>query len=1013
MSHGKKIFVFCCAMFFVLVNIQAQYFGKNKPRYQSFDFEVYQTPTFEIYHYLKDKERLDALSQQSELWYRMHQSVLKDTFEQKNPIIFYNDHAAFQQTNAISGSVGVGTGGVTEAFKNRVIMPLAMSNEQTNHVLGHELVHAFQYHMILQGDSTSIKSLQNLPLWMVEGLAEYMSIGRVDAHTAMWMRDAVMRDDVPSIKQLSNYGKYFPYRYGQAFWAFLTGTYGDDIIEPYFMATAKYGMETATKLLLNTNIKTLSGMWESAVKTYYEPFLGDKKEERFGKKLLDKENAGRLNISPVLSPDGRYVIFLSERDLFSIDLFVADARSGKVIRKVASTTKSSHLDDFAYIESAGTWSPDSEQFAFVAFRKGKNVLVINEVKTGKTLREIEIPGVPAFNNPAWSPDGQQIALVGLVDGQTDLYVYDLGQERTTRLTNDRFSEAHPDWSHDGSKLLFSTDQLSYQGKRTHGKWTFNLAVMNMDDQSIEQLDIFPGADNLNPVFDAEGNILFLSNRDGFRNLYRYDTATGKVFQMTKLLTGISGITPYAPAITASKKRDRILYSRFGDNSYSIYAARQEAFLNEEVNKQEVDFKAATLPVVGLQVKDIVNANLRAMDEADLAETAAFSSQKYQPKFKLDYIGGGAGVGVGTYFGTTNTGMAGGVDMLFSDILGNNQLYTGLSLNGEIYDFGGQVAYINRKHKVAWGATISHIPYRTGSSFYAGVDTLRTGDGTGILADKFVIDLWRIFQDRVGVFAQYPISKTLRIEAGGAFSHYGYRREQINNYYNFNSLIWQTKEKLDAPPGFNLYNFNAAMVGDNSHFGIASPLQGYRYRLGVEKYMGEWNFISTTVDVRKYHYLRPVSLGFRVFHYGRYGDGARQLPPLYVGDPTLVRGYTFSTFSRFQDYGLNLNELTGSKFLVSNFEIRLPFTGPERLSMLKSKFLFTELAFFVDGGVAWNDFSDFRNEEGTNALRPQPIFSTGLSGRINVFGALILEPYYAIPIQQNTRGVFGVNIIPGW
>ena len=84
----------------------------------------------------------------------------------------------------------------------------------------------------------------NLPLWMIEGLAEYLSIGGIDSHTAMWMRDAVMRDDVPSLKDLRN-PQYFPYRYGQAFWAFLTGLKGDDIIQPFFVATARAGLDVA------------------------------------------------------------------------------------------------------------------------------------------------------------------------------------------------------------------------------------------------------------------------------------------------------------------------------------------------------------------------------------------------------------------------------------------------------------------------------------------------------------------------------------------------------------------------------------------------------------------------------------------------------------------------------------------------------------------------------------------------------------------------------------------------
>ncbi|MCI4648787.1 basic secretory protein-like protein, partial [Phaeodactylibacter sp.] len=157
--------------------LSAQYFGRNKAKYETFDFEVYQSPNFDIYHYLENPERLREITEEAEQWYRMHQHVLRDTIAQRNPLIFYNDHADFQQTNAISGNVGVGTGGVTEALKNRVIMPFAMSHQQTHHVLGHELVHAFQYNMILNGDSTNLQSLSNLPLWMVEGMAEYLSIG--------------------------------------------------------------------------------------------------------------------------------------------------------------------------------------------------------------------------------------------------------------------------------------------------------------------------------------------------------------------------------------------------------------------------------------------------------------------------------------------------------------------------------------------------------------------------------------------------------------------------------------------------------------------------------------------------------------------------------------------------------------------------------------------------------------------------------------------------------------------
>jgi len=193
---------FCLTI--VRTPLHAQEFGRNKPGYKRFEYKVYETPNFEIYHYFENDSLLNELARRSEEWYRLHQRVLKDTIKDRNPIIFYENHSDFQETSAISSTVSVGTGGVTEALKNRVIMPVAATNAQTDHVLGHELVHAFQYNIVIQGDSTNLNNLNNLPLWMVEGMAEYLSIGSVDPHTAMWMRDAILNDDFPTLKKLSS-----------------------------------------------------------------------------------------------------------------------------------------------------------------------------------------------------------------------------------------------------------------------------------------------------------------------------------------------------------------------------------------------------------------------------------------------------------------------------------------------------------------------------------------------------------------------------------------------------------------------------------------------------------------------------------------------------------------------------------------------------------------------------------------------------------------------------------------
>ncbi len=1013
----KKILFSFVLLGLSLPLLQAQYFGRNKAKYKKFEFEVYESPNFEIFHYLENPEYLNDLTQQCEQWYHMHQEVLHDTFATKNPVIFYNNHADFQQTNAISGAVGVGTGGVTEGFKRRVIMPIAMSNQQTNHVLGHELVHAFQYHLFSEGDSTSIRNIQNVPLWMVEGLAEYMSIGRKDAHTAMWMRDAVLNDDVPSIKDLSS-GRYFPYRYGQAFWAFITGVYGDNIIEPYFKNVGKLGIEVATAKVLGLPLKELSEKWQENIKSYYKPFLTSEKENTIGKKLLSGDNSGNMNIAPALSPNGKYVMYLSEKDLFSVDLFLANAKTGKSIRKVASTTRDGHLDAFNFIESAGTWSPDSKQFAFVAFKKGQNALIIKDVTNGKTVEEVFLPNVPAFINPSWSPDGKEIVVSGLVHGQIDLYSYHIRKKTVEQLTDDKYTEMQPSWSADGQKIVYTSDKVSFRQGRTHGAWTYNLAILDVPNKTSAQLTLFRGANNLNPVFDFEGNILFLSNQDGFRNMYKYNPSEGKVFKLTNLMTGVSGITQFAPAISTSTDRDKILYTHFLKGKYTIWGARGVDFLNEEVTT-ELDFSAAILPPVNPEAVSIVDANLIGFDQMPVMDTTLFNKKSYEPRFKLDYVGGGAGLGAqtGQLFGPS-VGAQGGVDFIFSDILGNHQLYTGARLNGEILDFGGTVSYLNKKNRFYWGGSLSHTPYRFGGIGFAGTEELNIGNNQTFEAQEFIVQTQRLFEGKASLFFQLPFSTTSRFEMGSTLNRYGFRTDQFSLYTDDfgNPLLQSDREKLESPDAINFANINAALVGDNSYSGLTAPLQGYRYRLGFDQNFGDISFTGVTIDARVYKRIKKFSLAGRLFHYGRYGENTNALFAVNnIAFPWYVRGYDFGRNAVTEANNLSSQNFVGDKMFVGNFEIRIPFTGPKQLSLIGSKFILTDLNFFFDAGMVWDTFDQFNftGENTGNNNQVKPIMSAGASVRVNLFGAMILEPFWAVPIQKETKVVFGLNVVPGW
>ncbi|MBC7885187.1 MAG: PD40 domain-containing protein [Saprospiraceae bacterium] len=1048
------------AIYFLLIGCitaDAQYFGRNKPRYRNFDFKVLETPHFKIHHYLRNEQMINDLAKTTEQWYQNHREIFGRDILSKNPIILYNNHAEFQQTNTISGEIGVGTGGVTEALKNRVVLPLTYSLQTTNHVLAHELVHAFQYNNIQTSDSTSLQSLANTPLWMVEGMAEYLSVGRIDPFTSMWMRDAILNNKLPEISKMNDY-KYFPYRYGQALMAFLGGYYGDDKLNTMFMSSARYGLEAGFVDAFGTDTKTISNMWHSAMKTHYGTILDGKKEKPLGKKLISESNAGEMNVSPALSPNGKYVIFLSEKDVFNTDLYLADATKGTILNKVTSMAKSGSLDYMNVMESSGAWSPNSKDFVFVGIKKGKNVLVIKDADTGKTLETIEVSDLDAFINPVYHPNGKEIIVTGLMDGQPDLYSVNLKSKKAVRLTNDRYSENMANFSSDGTKLVFCYDKRSVDNGRPNGKYTYDIAVMDFNTKEIKTYDFFRGADNLNPVYDYQDNFYFVSDRDGLRNLYKYNSTENKVYQMTDLLTGISGISAVSPMITTSSKRDRVLYTHYYDSKYTIYEASSDELLNRWVeDTRTIDFRLGTLPVIGINKNDIVGTNFKDIDKAFDNSTPVTKSIGYSPGFKLDYIGGGGGVGVGVNNNSFRnaTGLQGGVDLLFGDILGNHQLYSQVSLNGEILDIGGMVSYINRKNRFAWGVGISHVPLRTGFQEYENTSIV-VDNGIVIPVLKESTNLLRIFDQSLSVFAHYPFSTTLRLEGGVAGTARSFRWDEYNNYYQpvrqgntivgYN-LVASDKQRIatgnEIP--FDQYytvikgygaNTNVGLVGDNSYFGLTSPLAGHRFRLSAEQYFGNDSYTAFLIDGRKYFRLSPFTLAVRSTNYLRFEKETNSVYPFFIGNMGFVRGLGSVISSNVEEIGLSFSQLIGSKMMLGGVELRLPFTGPRQLALIPSGFLLTDLNLFVDAGMAFDDFNEFsegkerdviiRDDNGNIVLdengnpfyeirkiKPTLVTTVGVSMRINLFGALIVEPYYAMPMLQGGSFRFGLNLIPGW
>ncbi|MDQ3389310.1 MAG: peptidase S9, partial [Gemmatimonadota bacterium] len=644
------------------------------------------TPHFDIYFYPEEEVATRDAARMAERWYTRFSRIFDHQFTERQPIVFYGSHPAFQQSTFLGG-VGEGTGGVTESAKQRVAMPLTGSYQETDHVLGHELVHAFQYDISGLGRNrgtvtTAARAFATAPLWFTEGMAEYLSEGPVDAHTAMIIREAALTGEIPSIEQMTRDPRIFPYTWGQAFWAYVGGRWGDAVVGQILKQVGQgVPYEEAFERILNTSLEDIGEDWASAIRRAYLPLLNERTEAReIARPLItQKGEGGRYNVGPSVSPDGRFVAFLSELDILDVELYLADAETGEVIRRLQrGSALDPHFQSLRFLNSAGTWSPDSRQFAFAALRGGRDRLVILDVQRADIVREVSVPNVSEIISPTWSPDGSTIVFSGIEGGVSDLYAYDVASGVSRQLTDDLFASLHPSFSPDGSRIAFATDQGVGTDLTTLRYGGYQIALLDLASGTSRLLPGMERGININPTWTADGSgIFFVSDRGGSPNIYRQAVESGDLFQITRLFSGVAGITDISPAISSARTGGRLIFTVYERNGFNLYSlTTPEELAGTPVAPGELAEGVALpslLPPLPRPPEPAFNRVAAMLAEAEVGLPEAGVAQawpvsSYRPRLTLDYLGQPQ-VGVSTGNGYNRGGVYGGVAAVFSDVLG--------------------------------------------------------------------------------------------------------------------------------------------------------------------------------------------------------------------------------------------------------------------------------------------------------------------------------------------------------
>ncbi|MBI3539566.1 MAG: BamA/TamA family outer membrane protein, partial [Candidatus Eisenbacteria bacterium] len=509
---------------------------------------------------------------------------------------------------------------------------------------------------------------------------------------------------------------------------------------------------------------------------------------------------------------------------------------------------------------------------------------------------------------------------------------------------------------------------------------YRIGLIDPESGRITEVPGFDGAKHIDPHWSRDGaSLYFVSDRGGISDLYRVTLATGELDQLTHLTTGVSGLTSLSPAFTVARQIDRLIFSAYEKGSYNLYRLDGATPLAGAPPSAPVAAAAGTLPPLE---RENVTASVETPARTVSVDTLKFRRTPYRAALSLDNV---SQVSLGVAGGSTGTHLAGGAAFYWSDMLGDHNLATAvqfLNAGGNfINNTGAILAYQNLASRWNWGLELSQVPY-VASGFAELVDP-----ATSTIADQET-RYWEIDRSLLGDVA-YPFDRFHRVEFTGGLRNIAFAQEIETRRFDSITGVLLSDKTVQVPndslASLYLATVGSALVYDNAVFGGTSPILGQRYRFEVDPVIGSLNFTEVLADYRRYvMFARPLTLAGRVLHFGRYGSGAddTRLSPLYVGYPSLVRGYDINSFTTDETV---FNRLLGSRMAVANVELRVPLLGS--LGLIASPAIPPlEAALFFDAGSAWS-----RGEKprffGAGA---RTVTSHGVAMRLNLFGFAVGE-----------------------
>ncbi len=546
-------------------------YGKNRIQYRSFDWKTVRTSNFEIYYYQNGRQIADLTAQYAESEFDRITELLGYTPYNRVKIFLFNSPSELVQSNIGINAQGGLSSREQDLSKSRIEIAFTGDQISFRRQIIHDVSMLFVYDMLYGGslkDALQSSLLLTLPDWFMPGIASYIAQGN-SLELDDYMRDVALTHPIKKASLLAGLTGQEAEQVGHSIWNYIVQRYGRDNVSNILNLTRIIrNEEKSITSTLGVPYSRFLREWRE----YYAGMAGAVSQaggsDDFQLKVSSADDKSSL-ISLKLSPDKQYIAYSILRDgKFHVEVVNTANR-----KKTTVLSGGYRLDG----QAVPTSTP------LLAWQRGNNLLVMTDELGQTNLYQFSFEKRPkqefkrqvkGLSQVVWmdaSDDGGSLILSGDRNGQNDLFLYSINRGSYQQITNDLYDDLYPAFvGRTARQVVFSSnrpsdtlgvDKGSYKTIRDH-------MMLFSHEGSARDLSVVRLTDSLShatqPIPANETTVYFLNDINGIRNLYRLDTESKSVGQVTAFSQSIRlyDLNPANGAFVYSSLKDGDEYIGF-------------------------------------------------------------------------------------------------------------------------------------------------------------------------------------------------------------------------------------------------------------------------------------------------------------------------------------------------------------------------------------------------------------------------------------------------------------------